>query len=145
MEATLKAAVEGKMVRGSYKVVVGGSKPSASTVMREGVSRDEFKGFVETVRTTKSGHVILTMRTYNRITAGSRSAVTDLELALAEADPRLYKGLPGEFQFRTYRLEGVLSLEVCRGGLWFPVLGPTLAVLRDSEAWAPLLESWGEQ
>lgn len=120
---TLKR-LEGLLIRGKYMTVVGGAKPDPTTVVREGVALDEIKGFVDTVKDTKTGNTILVMRNMNRITAGSRAEITDADLIRAELDHRVYKGLPGEYKYRSYRAEGLHSLEVCKGGKWEPVTDP---------------------
>lgn len=111
----------GNLVRGRYDVVVGGGQADANVVYRDGVAFDAIQGFVDAVRVTKAGKVILVMRNMNRITPGDRSEVTDTRLLLAELDPRVYKGLAGEYKFRSYRSEGLRNLEVCRGGKWTEV------------------------
>lgn len=110
------------LVRGTYDIVVGGNKRDANVVLREDVPLDEFKGIVSHAFISKDGNLLLCVRTMNRITPGSRMEVTDAQLIQAALDPRLYKSLPGEYKFRSYRFEGIRALEVCRAGQWIPLI-----------------------
>lgn len=110
------------LVRGRYDIVVGGAKPDATTIIRENVPLDEFKGLVSHAFISKDGKLLLCVRTVNRITSGDRMAVTDEQLLAAALDPRLYKGLAGEFKFRSYRFEGLRELERWNGRQWVPLI-----------------------
>ena len=117
----LKSLLEGKIVGGRYETVVGKFNPREEVIYRPGVDKDEFKGRISTVFRSKEGNFCVTLRNFNRITPGDRMAVSDSRLKLAEADPRAYKGLPGEFKYRTLRLEGIQSLAVLKAGKWVPL------------------------
>lgn len=110
------------LVRGRYDIVVGGAKKDENVIIRETVPLDEFKGIVSHAFVSKDGKLLLCVRTMNRIMPGDRMEVTDAQLMQAALDPRLYKSLPGEYKFRSYRFEGIRELEVCRGGKWMPLI-----------------------
>jgi len=119
----------GLQVSGCYEKQTD-SKVAAPVVYRDGVAPDRFDGFVENVWVSKAGHVVMSVRTRNRIQPGDRKAITDTELEARKADPRKFGGLPGEYQFRTYRLDGITSLSVCRGAMWVELIASQAATVQ---------------
>lgn len=118
MLAQLQKLLTNQLVRGTYKIVVGKFNPKEQVVYREGVAKDEFKGRVKSVWRSKDGNVCVVMRHYNRITPGDRKSVSDVVIKMAEESGRAYTGLPGEFKFRSLRLEGIQGIEVMKAGKW---------------------------
>lgn len=120
--AQLQKLLENQLVRGNYKIIVGKFNPREQVIYRSGVARDEFKGRVKSVFRSKEGNVCVVLRHFHRITPGDRKSVSDELLKIAEESPRAYKGLPGEFKFRSLRLEGILDIKIMKAGKWVPVM-----------------------
>lgn len=142
-EAWAKALGKRPIIRGNYQIVVGKKqKNPVPVVFREGVPRDEFKGRLSSFWITKAGKVAVCLRHYHRITPGERRLVPDSLLKIAEASPLAFKGLAGEFQYRTLRGEGIMELEVCRGGKWYPLSPPPIPDWESAEIVLRLREKY---
>jgi len=113
----LRDALCNQIVHLAYDIQVG-KKSNTPVTYRKDVPLDEAKGRVSSIWITKKGVLVVCMRSYNRITPGSRKDITPQMERRAKQDHRAYKGMPGEFQYRTFHLKGVRWIKVCRGGKW---------------------------
>lgn len=140
-----KKAIRGQLVIGHYEIVVGKKqKNPVPVVYRDGVAKEEFKGRVTSVWITKKGKIAVCLRHYHRITPGDRTQVPDSLVRIAELSPLAFKGLPGEFQFRTLRGEGVQFIEVWRGGKRYKVELPPIPDWESAEIVLRLREKYEE-
>lgn len=113
----------GQLVKFNYTEVIGNHPPDPNVKLRVSKKPCEVMGMIEDdygVWETNDGNWCLRLRNMNLLTKGDPSKLTFEDLDKYKAQLKTYKGMPGEYPFRTYRLEGIRpgTFQACRGGKW---------------------------